>query len=203
MAPVRTLPFTPDDEANRLLASDPLAVMIGMLLDQQVPMEWAFRAPALLKERLAAAPGHPALDAADIAALDVDDLEAIFRAKPALHRYPASMAKRTHALCAFLVERYGGRAGAVWEGVATGEELLARVRELPGYGSDKSRIFVGVLGKRLGVRPAGWERAAADWASIADVDRYERVGEIREQKKAKKAAARKATPSPKKVEDAP
>jgi uncharacterized HhH-GPD family protein len=158
-------------------------------------MEWAFRAPALLKERLEAAPGRPSFDAAGIAAMDVDALEEIFRTKPALHRYPGSMAKRTHSLCAFLLERYGGRADAVWEGVATGEELLTRVRELPGYGPDKSRIFVGILGKRLGVRPAGWELAAADWASIADVDTYERVGEIREQKKAMKAAAKANAPA--------
>jgi uncharacterized HhH-GPD family protein len=179
---VELLPFTPDDAANRLLAAEPLAVMVGMLLDQQVPMEWAFRAPALLKERLGGR-----LDAADIAASDVASLEDVFRAKPALHRFPASMAKRTHALCAFLVERYGGQADAVWRDVASGAELLARVEELPGFGTAKARIFVGLLGKRLGVRPAGWEQAAADWPSIADVDSFERVQEIREQKRVMKA----------------
>jgi len=181
----KSLHFTPDADANRLLATEPLAVMIGMLLDQQVPMEWAFRAPALLRERLGGR-----LDARAIAGSDPAALEAVFRAKPALHRYPGSMAKRTHALCAHLVEHYDGRADAVWEGVGSGAELLARVNALPGFGTAKARIFVGLLGKRLGVRPDGWEAAAADWPSIADVDRFERVLEIREQKRAVKAAAK-------------
>ncbi|HWS46144.1 MAG TPA: HhH-GPD-type base excision DNA repair protein [Acidimicrobiia bacterium] len=191
MPPVKTqvkTPFTGRAEADRLLTDSPLALMIGMLLDQQVPMEWAFGAPELLRERLGGR-----LDAAEIAAMDPGDLEDVFRAKPALHRYPGSMAKRTHALCAYLVEHYGGRADAVWSGVGSGEELLARVHALPGFGKDKARIFVGLLGKRLGVRPAGWETAAADWPSIADVDSYERVLEIREQKRAmKKAKAQSA-----------
>jgi uncharacterized HhH-GPD family protein len=180
---VDALNFTPDDGANRLLAREPLAVLIGMLLDQQVPMEWAFRAPALLEERLG---GN--LDERAIAAMDVEALEAVFRAKPALHRYPGSMAKRTHQLCAFIVEHYDGRAENIWTGVDAGTELLARLQGLPGFGADKSRIFVGVLGKRLGVCPPGWEQAAADWASIADVDTYARVAEIRDAKKAAKAA---------------
>jgi uncharacterized HhH-GPD family protein len=178
--------FTPDADANRLLASEPLAVMIGMLLDQQVPMEWAFTAPALLRERLGGGP----LDATAIAAMDPGDLDAVFRAKPALHRYPGSMAKRTQALCAHLVEHYGGQADGVWRGVTTGDELFARVFALPGFGTAKARIFVGLLGKRLGVCPPGWEVAAADWPSIADVDSFERVLEIREQKRALKAAAK-------------
>jgi uncharacterized HhH-GPD family protein len=178
------LHFTPDAEANRLLAQEPLAVMLGMLLDQQVTMEWAFGAPLLLKRRL----GVDHLDATAIAAMDPAELEAVFRDKPALHRYPASMARRTHDLCAHLVEHYHGRADELWDGAATGEELVARVQALPGFGKDKSRIFVGVLGKRLGVQPPGWEQVAADWASIADVDTFERIGEIREKKRAAKAA---------------
>jgi uncharacterized HhH-GPD family protein len=180
--------FTPNADANRLLAAEPLAVMIGMLLDQQVPMEWAFSAPALLKERLGGGP----LDATSIAKMDPDDLEAVFRDKPALHRYPGSMAKRTHALCVHLVEHYGGRADGVWKGVKTGDELFARVFALPGFGKAKARIFVGLLGKRLGVKPTGWEIVAADWPSIADVDSFERVLEIRERKRAMKAAAKPA-----------
>jgi uncharacterized HhH-GPD family protein len=187
MARPAALPFTPDEQANRLLASEPLAVMIGMLLDQQVTMEAAFRAPYLLKERLGGT-----LDARAIAAMPVEELEAVFRERPALHRFPASMARRTHELCAYLVEHDDGEAERVWQDVPTGEELLARVRALPGFGADKSRIFVGLLGKRLGVRPAGWEQVAADWASIADVDRYERIGEIREAKRAAKAAKKTA-----------
>jgi len=183
--------FTADPEANRLLAHEPLAAVLGMLLDQQVTMEWAFGAPLLLKRRL----GGAELDAAAIAAMDPADLEAVFRDKPALHRYPASMAKRAHDLCRYLVDNYGGDPEALWSTAATGEELLARVQALPGFGKDKSRIFVGLLGKRLGVRPAGWEEVAADWASIADVDSFERVAEIRNQKRAAKAA--KKAPAPK------
>ena len=185
--------FTPDAEANRLLADEPMAVMLGMLLDQQVTMEWAFGAPLLLKQRL----GVDRLDAAAIASMDPEELEAVFRAKPALHRYPASMAKRTHDLCRHLVEHYDGRAEELWAGAATGDALLARVQALPGFGKDKSRIFVGLLGKRLGVRPAGWEQVAADWPSIADVDSFERVAEIREKKRAAKAAKKMAAPAAK------
>jgi uncharacterized HhH-GPD family protein len=176
--------FTADAEANRLLAEEPLATMLGMLLDQQVTMEWAFGAPLLLKRRL----GVDHLDAAEIAAMDPAALEAIFRDKPALHRYPGSMAKRTYDLCRHLVEHYDGRAENVWAGVESGEELLARVHALPGFGKDKARIFVGLLGKRLGVQPPGWEQVAADWASIADVDSFERIAEIRDKKRAAKAA---------------
>jgi uncharacterized HhH-GPD family protein len=176
--------FTADDEANRLLAEEPLALMLGMLLDQQVTMEWAFGAPLLLKQRL----GLEHLDANAIAAMDPDALEAVFRDKPALHRYPASMAKRTYDLCRHLVEHYDGRAENVWMGVGSGEELLARVHALPGFGKDKARIFVGLLGKRLGVQPPGWDQVAADWASIADVDSFERIAEIRDKKRAAKAA---------------
>ncbi|MDQ1509801.1 MAG: hypothetical protein QOG50_1645 [Actinomycetota bacterium] len=185
--------FTGDAEANRLLAEEPLALMLGMLLDQQVTMEWAFGAPLLLEQRL----GVDQLDAAAIAAMDPAELDAVFRAKPALHRYPGSMAKRTHDLCRHLVEHYDGRAENVWAGVATGEELLERVQALPGFGKDKSRIFVGLLGKRLGVRPEGWEQVAADWPSIADVDSFERVAEIREKKRAAKAAKKAAAPKAK------
>jgi len=181
------IPVTGDADADQLLAENPLALLIGMLLDQQVPMEWAFKGPATLRDRLGS------LDAPTIAGLGPDRLDAAFRAKPALHRYPGSMGKRAYALCVFLVENYGGRADAVWADVASGEELLERVRALPGFGIDKARIFVGVLGKRIGVRPPGWEAAAADWPSIADVDTFERVGEIREKKRAAKAAKKAAS----------
>ena len=124
--------------------------------------------------------------------MPAEELEAIFRAKPALHRYPGSMAKRTHALATYLVANYDGRAENVWNDAPSGDELLARVVALPGFGKDKSRIFVGLLGKRLAVRPPGWEEAAADWPSIADVDTYERVLEIRERKRAHKAALKAA-----------
>jgi uncharacterized HhH-GPD family protein len=191
MSDPAALHFTPDPEANRLLAEEPLAVLLGMLLDQQVTMEWAFGAPLLLKHRL----GADRLDATAIAAMDPAALEMVFRDKPALHRYPASMAKRTYDLCNHIVEHYNGRAEDIWTGATTGEELLARMHALPGFGKDKSRIFVGVLGKRLGVRPDGWEQVAADWPSIADVDTFERVAEIRDKKRAAKAAKKAATPN--------
>jgi uncharacterized HhH-GPD family protein len=187
------LHFTADPEANRLLAEEPLAALLGMLLDQQVTMEWAFGAPLLLKRRLGAEP----LSAEAIAAMDPDALVAVFCDKPALHRYPASMAKRAHDLCRHIVDHYDGRTEAIWDDVASGDELLARVRALPGFGKDKSRIWVGVLGKRLGVQPPGWESVAADWASIADVDSFERVAEIREKKRAAKATKTAAAPKPK------
>ncbi len=185
--------FTADPEANRLLAEEPLAALLGMLLDQQVTMEWAFGAPLLLKRRL----GAEHLDAGAIAAMDPEALESVFRDKPALHRYPASMAKRAHDLCRHIVDNYDGRTEAIWADVQSGEELLTRVQALPGFGKDKSRIWVGVLGKRLGVQPAGWEQVAADWASIADVDSFERVAEIREKKRAVKAAKKADAPKPK------
>jgi uncharacterized HhH-GPD family protein len=190
MGAPNALYFTPDPEANELLAHDPFALLVGMLLDQQVTMEAAFRAPLVLKERLGGR-----LDAAAVAAIAPEELEAVFRQRPALHRFPGSMAKRTHALARHLVEHHGGRAEGIWEGAGTGDELLARVRALPGFGDDKARIFVGVLGKRLGVRPPGWEQVAADWASIADVDSFERIGEIRDAKRAAKAAKKAAKAS--------
>ena len=138
------LPVTGDADADALLATDPLALLIGMLLDQQVPMEWAFRGPLSLKARLGGK-----LDAGAIAAMPVDDLVAVFSAKPALHRFPGSMAKRTHALCAHIVERYDGDAANIWAGAGTGDELLARLSGLPGFGEEKAKIFLAILGKRL------------------------------------------------------
>jgi uncharacterized HhH-GPD family protein len=187
MAPPAALYFTPDEEANRLLAADPLALLLGMLLDQQVTMEAAFRAPLVLKERLGGT-----LDATAIAAMPEEEIDAVFRERPALHRFPGSMAKRAHALCRYIVDNYDGHTEQIWDGVESGEALLTRLNDLPGFGKDKARIFVGVLGKRLEVRPLGWETVAADWASIADVDSFERVGEIREKKRAAKAAKKQS-----------
>lgn len=178
--------FTESEEANRLLASDGLAVLIGMLLDQQFPMERAFYGPQLLKDRL----GED-LDEARVAEWSPDEMEAIFKGPPAIHRYPASMAKRTQDLCRVLVDEYDGRAENLWETAQTGGELLKRLEALPGFGKDKSRIFLGLLGKRLGIRPDGWEEKAADWPSIADVASFEDVTTLREQKRAMKEAAKK------------
>ena len=181
------LPFTEDAAANRLLATNPLALLIGMLLDQQFPMERAFYSPYLLAERLSAP-----LDAATIADLDGEHLGEIFRGPPALHRYPASMAERCQALCRQVADEYGGDASRIWREASDGTDLVARLQALPGFGKAKARIFTGVIGKRLGEGPPGWERAAADWPSIADVDSFEKVYELREQKRAMKAKKRES-----------
>ena len=181
------LAVTGDPDADALLVSDPLALLIGMLLDQQVPMEWAFRGPSTLKLRLG---GN--LDAPAIAAMPVDDVVAVFSAKPALHRFPGAMAKRTHALCTHLVDHYGGDAANVWKDAASGAELLDRLSALPGYGLEKAKIFLALLAKRLGVRPPGWEAAAAPFSdstprSVADIDSPESLARVREWKRAQKA----------------
>ena len=181
------LPVTGDPEADKLLVDDPLALTIGMLLDQQVPMEWAFSGPLRLRDKLGGR-----LDAAEIAALDPATLEAMFKGPPALHRYPGSMAKRTQALSQYLVDNYGGDAAAVWTGVDDGAELLRRVRALPGFGADKSKIFTAMLAKRFGVRPPGWEQATAPFSddqprSVADIDSPETLQRVRSWKKAMKA----------------
>ena len=179
------LPFTESDEANRLLARDGFALLLGMLFDQQFPMERAFYGPQLLKERLGGE-----LDANKVIAVDLETLEAVFRGPPAIHRYPASMAKRSQDLARVIADDYGGRGENLWETAEDGDELLRRLRALPGFGVEKSRIFVGLLGKRLGVRPTGWEDKAADWPSIADVADYADVLVLREKKRAMKAAKR-------------
>jgi len=184
------LAVTGDPEADRLLVEDPLALLIGMLLDQQVPMEWAFRGPATLKERLGGT-----LDANAIASMSEDDVVAVFQAKPALHRFPGSMGKRAYALCRFLADEYDGDAAAVWTGAATGADLLARVEALPGFGEEKAKIFVALLAKRFGVRPEGWDAVAAPFSdaqprSVADIDSAEALEQVRAWKKAQKAAGK-------------
>jgi uncharacterized HhH-GPD family protein len=178
-----SLPWTEHEDANRLLAEDPLALLLGMMLDQQFPMERAFLGPHLLRERL----GRD-LDAADIASVDPDALVGVFRGPPAIHRFPGSMAKRAQALCGFVAEHYGGDAARLWTDGADAATVLERLEELPGYGKEKSRIFVGILGKRLGVTPEGWEKVAADWPSIADVAEWDDIFELREQKRLMKEA---------------
>jgi uncharacterized HhH-GPD family protein len=183
-------PITNDDDANAFLVADPLGLLLGMLLDQQVPMEWAFRAPLTLSQRLG-----ERFNPSDIAAMDPEDLVTVFCEKPALHRYPAAMGRRAHAVCVHLVAHHGGDAAKVWKGLRTGEQLYARVSALPGFGDEKARIFVALLAKRFGVRPTGWEEAAGPFSdgqprSAADVDSRERFAEVRAWKKAQKAARR-------------
>ena len=175
------LHFTESDEANRLLAADGLALLIGMLLDQQFLMERAFYGPQLLKERL-----HQDLDEDLIAGWNPDEMEKMFRGPPAIHRYPASMARRTQDLCRVVVADYHARSENIWETAGDGTELLVRLKALPGFGISKSRIFLGLLGKRLGAAPEGWEEHAADWPSIADVASFDDVAVLRERKRAMK-----------------
>ncbi len=182
------IPITGDDDADRLLESEPLALLIGMLLDQQMPMEWAFRGPATLRDRLGGT-----LDAHGIAAMTEDEFVAVCAEKPAIHRFPAAMGRRIHALCGQLVEQYDGDAGRLWSDGPTAEILYSRLRELPGYGDEKTRIFMAILAKRLGVRPAGWEEVAAPFSdeqprSVADVDSEANLARVREWKKMMKAA---------------
>ena len=182
-----SMPITGDPAADELLVTDPLALVIGMLLDQQVPMEWAFKGPSTLRDRLGG------LDATKIAAMPPEELEAVFREKPALHRYPGSMAKRTHALCVHLVDEYDGDAANLWTGVDDPQVLFDRIRALPGYGDEKAKIFLAILGKRLRVAPQGWEACAVPFSdseprSVADIDSPENLQRVRAWKQAQKAA---------------
>jgi uncharacterized HhH-GPD family protein len=188
------LRLSQDPEADQLLSEDPLALLIGMVLDQQVPLERAFSSPRDLKNRLGGQ-----LDAAEIAAMDPDELAKVFSERPALHRFPAANAKRVQELCRIVVDEYGGDAAAVWTGASDGDDLYRRVKALPGFGEQKARIFVGLLGKQLGVRPPGWEKAAGKFGepgtfmSVADIVDTETLGRVRAYKQQLKAAA-KATP---------
>ncbi len=173
--------WTGSAEADRLLEQDPLALLIGLVLDQQVRMEHAFSGPYTLKQRL----GH--LDARRIARMDPAKMEEVFRQRPALHRFPGSMAQRVQALCRTVVDEYGGDAGAVWRGVRDGAELAARLRKLPGFGDQKVQITVAVLAKKFGVKPRGWETQAAQWHTVADVDSPESMEKAREVKRQMKA----------------
>jgi uncharacterized HhH-GPD family protein len=176
-------------EANEYLIDEPLALLIGMLLDQQIPIEKAFTSPYVLRERL----DHD-LDAHHLASYDQAALEAIFREPPALHRFPAAMARRVQALARVLVERYGGEADAVWKGVTDGADMVTRLATLPGFGEQKARIFTALLGKQLAVRPRGWRQAAgaygdeASFRSVADVVDESSLRKVRAFKQEQKAA---------------
>ncbi|MFF5844468.1 HhH-GPD-type base excision DNA repair protein [Streptomyces massasporeus] len=192
-----TLHLAQDPEADALLGRSPLAALVGMLLDQQVPMEWAFKGPATIAQRL----GTDDLDAHEIAAHEPEAFAALLSQKPAVHRYPGSMAKRIQQLCQYLVEHYDGDAEAVWKDVATGKDLLKRLAELPGFGKQKAQIFLALLGKQLGVRPTGWREAAGSYGepdsfrSVADITGPESLVKVRAHKQEMKAAAKAAKAS--------
>jgi uncharacterized HhH-GPD family protein len=181
-----------DADADALLDRDPLALLIGMLLDQQFPMERAFAGPGLIAQRL----GVTELDARALAGYDPEALVQIFRGPPAVHRYPGSMAGRVQALASAIVERYDGDAARLWTGVDDGRELFRRIADLPGFGTQKAQIFTALLGKQRGVTPPGWQEAAGGYGeegvhrSVADVVDAASLAQVREYKQAKKAAAK-------------
>lgn len=184
-----SLPIEPD--ANALLTRDPLALLIAMLLDQQVPLERAFSAPYDLAMRL----GHEPT-ALELADYEPSALAAVFTERPALHRYPKAMAARVQELCRLIAARYDGDAGRVWGTAADGAELLKRIAELPGFGPQKAQIFVALLGKQLGVQPAGWRAAAGHFGdadacySVADISDDDTLARVRAHKQQLKAAAK-------------
>lgn len=183
------------DTGNALLEHDPLALLIGMLLDQQIPMEKAFTSPSVLLERLG---GGRALDATAIAGYDPAAFEQLFRTSPALHRFPASMAKRVQSLAGVLVEQFDGQADHVWTQAADGADLVARIGRLPGFGEQKAKIFAALLGKQFGVRPAGWREACGSYGesdafrSVADVVDDTSLKKVRATKQQVKAASKAA-----------
>jgi uncharacterized HhH-GPD family protein len=189
MAP--TLPIDP--AANELLQRSPLALLIGMVLDQQIPLEKAFSSPYVLAQRL----GHE-LDARELAEYDPEALTAIFAETPALHRFPKAMAARVQQVCQLLVDRYDGDTARLWSEATDGKELLKRIAELPGFGKQKAQIFVALLGKQYGVQPAGWREAAGaygeegSYRSVADIVDEASLVKVRSYKQQMKAAAKAA-----------
>jgi len=184
LTPVDRLHFTGDDEADRLLATDPLALLIGFALDQQVTVQKAFSGPAELRRRI----GH--LDAARIAAMDPEELADAFRRRPALHRFPGAMAKRVQALCAYLVKEYGGDAARVWTDARDGPDLQARLMALPSFGEMKVRSLLGILAKRFRLQLPGIEEVAPKHPSLGDVDSAEALERYQAAKRAYKAEMR-------------
>jgi uncharacterized HhH-GPD family protein len=179
-----------DAHADEVLSGSPFALLVGMLLDQQYPMEHAFRGPAKILDRFGS------IEPAAIAAADPEEFAALCATPPAIHRYPGSMAARVQALAQHVVDEYDGHAERLWEEAGSGKELMRRLQALPGYGKQKAQIFTALVGKQLGVRPDGWEQAAGDYAetgsfrSVADVIDADSLERVRAFKKEKKAAAK-------------
>jgi uncharacterized HhH-GPD family protein len=178
------LPFTGIDEADHLLVDDPLALLIGFALDQQVTVQKAFAGPYELRRRIGG------LDAAAISTMDPEALDSAFRTPPALHRFPGNMAKRVRDLCTVVATTYGGDASRIWTEAADARDLGARLRALPGIGEMKASTIVSLLGKQLGVRPAGWEALVPDHPTLGDVDSPEALAEYQAGKRARKAELR-------------
>ena len=183
------LQITGDQAADQVLDDDPFALLMGMMLDQQYPMEHAFRGPAKVLDRFGT------LEPRAIAEADPEEFAAVCATPPAVHRFPGSMATRLQALAALVVEKYDGDAARLWTGAADGRDLLERVMELPGFGKQKAQIFVALLAKQLGVRPEGWEAAVGAYSedgyrSVADVVDPASLQKVRDYKKQKKAEAK-------------
>jgi uncharacterized HhH-GPD family protein len=189
-----TLRIAQDPAADELLAHDPLALLVGMLLDQQFPMERAFASPYVLTQRM----GTRTLDPHKIADADPAEFATVFSTPPALHRFPGSMAARVQDLARIVIDRYDARAETLWTTAPTAGELLSRLKQLPGFGEQKAKIFLALLGKQFGVRPEGWRETAGAYGeegsrrSIADVTGPETLAAVREFKKQAKAAAKQA-----------
>lgn len=176
--------FTGDEEADKLLASDPMALLIGFVLDQQVSVQKAFGGPLELRKRLGT------LDAARIAATDPSVLDEIFRRRPALHRFPGNMARRTQELSAAIVERYGGDPKRIWTEARDATDLRQRLLDLPGIGKMKAAALLAILGRRFAVKPAGWEAVAPAHPTLGDVDSPEALADYQTAKRARKAEMR-------------
>lgn len=189
----RTLYLTGDATADELLATDGNALLLGMVLDQQVPMEKAFAGPAVLAERMGT-PGR--IDVSAIASMNAGEFAELCARRPAVHRFPGAMAQRLQGVCRAMVERYDGSAENLWSDAGSGEELLRRIGDLPGFGAQKAAIFVALLGKQYGITPPGWREAAGQYGeagsrrSVADVVDAESLNQVRATKKAVKAAAK-------------
>jgi uncharacterized HhH-GPD family protein len=175
--------FTTNPEANALLGDDPFALIVGLTLYQQIPTEKAFAGPFALRERLGGT-----LDAVSLADMDSEDLEAVFREQPAIHRFPANMAKRTQAVANYIVDEYGGDTTGIWRGVGSADRLVRRLEAIPGFGEYKARLTIGVLAKHYGIKPRGYTKYLPDWPSIVDIKTPEDLNELKVRKKAWKAA---------------
>lgn len=184
MATPDKLPFTGDDEADRLLAADPFALLVGFVLDQQVPLQKAFSGPLELRRRTGS------LSAAEIAAMEPDRLEAVFKERPALHRFPGNMARRTQDLARAIVDQYGGDASRVWTEAKDGADLHARLLALPGIGEMKADTLVAILTRRFGVKPPGWQDVMPRHPTLGDVDSDEARERYQAGKRAYKAELR-------------
>lgn len=178
MAP-KVLPFTPDESAQALLAKKPIALMTGLVLYQQIPVEKAFAGPAVLQERLG-----KELTAAAVAGTDLDKLVELFRTTPAIHRFPANMAKRVHGTCTYVIEELDDDIPSLWTDAEDAGTVIKAMKKLPGFGDYKARVYFGVVSKWWDVKPTGWKDAVPDWPSIVDVDTIEDLDQLKARKKA-------------------